>query len=198
MKPCMRRDCPLEKPRIERPDHGACHSGDTRLSFFDRTCGPWTFFGLCGAVRRIRSPGSRRMFCGNVGNPFASSVGSKGARARNKLFSAPPLARDLARRFRDGKRSSGYNGSVLCLLPGARAVEFDTNPRLLDTYGFERYRDADAFKAHLAELAPLFPRIGPLWKNTMMVPTTPLSAEVAEMLSGFGATIPDANSGIEG
>jgi len=65
-------------------------------------------------------------------------------------------------------------------------------------YGYERYRDADAFKAHFAELAPLFPRIGPLWKNTMMVPTTPLSAEVAEMLSGFGATIPDANSGIEG
>ena len=65
-------------------------------------------------------------------------------------------------------------------------------------YGYERYRDANAFKAHLAELAPLFPRIGPLWKTTMMVPTTPLSDEVAEMLSGFGATIPEANSGIEG
>ncbi len=65
-------------------------------------------------------------------------------------------------------------------------------------YGYERYRDTEAFKAHLADLAPLFPRIGPLWKTTMMVPTTPLSPEVTEMLSGFGATIPDGNAGIEG
>jgi len=67
-----------------------------------------------------------------------------------------------------------------------------------EAFGYERYRDADAFKAHLDELAPLFPRIGPLWKTTMMVPTTPLTAEVSEMLSGFGATIPDANSSIAG
>lgn len=59
-------------------------------------------------------------------------------------------------------------------------------------------RDAGAFEQHLAELAPLFPRIGPLWKTTMMVPTTALSAEIVEMLSGFGAAILDADSGIEG
>ena len=58
-----------------------------------------------------------------------------------------------------------------------------------EAYGYERYRDKAAFLEHLKALEPLFPRIGPLWKTTKLVPTTQVDAELAEMLKSFGGAI---------
>ena len=54
-------------------------------------------------------------------------------------------------------------------------------------YGYERYRDKTAFLEHLQLLEPLFPRIGALWKTTLIIPTTEVDAELATMLASFGA-----------
>lgn len=58
-------------------------------------------------------------------------------------------------------------------------------------YGYERYRNKTAFLEHLQALEPLFPRIGGLWKTTMIVPTTEIDDELKAMLASFGATHTD-------
>lgn len=58
-------------------------------------------------------------------------------------------------------------------------------------YGYERYRNKTAFLEHLQMLEPLFPRIGTLWKTTMIVPTTEVDPELATMLASFGAVKPE-------
>lgn len=54
-------------------------------------------------------------------------------------------------------------------------------------YGYERYRNKTAFLEHLQALEPLFPRIGALWKTTMIAPTTVIDDELRAMLASFGA-----------
>ena len=54
-------------------------------------------------------------------------------------------------------------------------------------YGYERYCDKTAFLEHLQALEPLFPRIGTLWKTSLIVPTTEVDEELQTMLESFGA-----------
>lgn len=54
-------------------------------------------------------------------------------------------------------------------------------------YGYERYSNKTAFLEHLQMLEPLFPRIGALWKTTLIIPTTEVDEELATLLASFGA-----------
>lgn len=58
-------------------------------------------------------------------------------------------------------------------------------------YGYERFADLDGMMTQLELVGPLYPRITAAWQPVTVVPTTEVPMEVAEMLKGFNALVPD-------
>ena len=58
-------------------------------------------------------------------------------------------------------------------------------------FGYERFADIGGMVGQLEKVGPHYPRINEAWVPVTVVPTTAIPDEVAKILEGYGALIPD-------
>lgn len=59
-------------------------------------------------------------------------------------------------------------------------------------FGYERFSDQQGLLAQMELVGPFYPQIGATWATITVVPTTEIPAEVAELLKGYNALVPDS------